>query len=64
MPDGLWTALALVLIIEGILPFVAPHFWRTTFTRLTQLTDDQLRMVGLIAIAAGVLALFGEQLLS
>ena len=62
MPEGLWTAFALVLIIEGVLPFVAPRFWRTTFTRLTQLSDDQLRIAGLIAIAAGVLALFGEQL--
>ena len=64
MPDDLWAAFALVLIIEGILPFVAPGFWRTTFTRLTQLSDGQLRFVGLIAIVAGLIALFSDQLFS
>ena len=64
MPDGLWTAFALVLIIEGVLPFVAPRFWRSSFTRLTQLSDGQLRFVGLIVIAAGLFALFGDQLFS
>jgi len=62
MPDDLWAAFALVLIIEGILPFVAPGFWRATFTRLTQLNDGQLRFVGLISIVVGLLALFGDQL--
>ena len=64
MPDELWAAFALVLIIEGILPFVAPRFWRTTFTRLTQLSDGQLRFIGLVSIAAGLVALFSDQLLS
>lgn len=62
MPDGLWTALALVLIFEGILPFAAPRLWRVSFTRLTQLSDGQLRFVGLAAIGAGVLALLGDRL--
>ena len=64
MPEGLWTAFALVLIIEGVLPFVAPRIWRSTFTRLTQLSDGQLRFIGLLAIAAGLVAMFGEQLFS
>ena len=64
MPDDLWAAFALVLIIEGLLPFVAPQFWRTTFTRLTQLSDGQLRFIGLISITAGLIALFSEQLFS
>jgi uncharacterized protein YjeT (DUF2065 family) len=64
MPDELWAAFALVLIIEGILPFVAPGFWRTTFMRLTQLSDGQLRFIGLVSIAAGLLALFSDQLFS
>lgn len=64
MPDELWAAFALVLIIEGILPFVAPQFWRTTFMRLTQLSDGQLRFIGLISIAAGLLALFSDHLFS
>jgi uncharacterized protein YjeT (DUF2065 family) len=61
MPDELWSALALVLIIEGILPFVAPRVWRSSFVRLTRLTDGQLRFVGLLAIGIGLLALFGEK---
>lgn len=64
MPDELWAAFALVLIIEGILPFVAPRLWRTTFTRLTQLSDGQLRFIGLVSIAAGLIALFSDQLFS
>ena len=64
MPDNLWAALALVLIIEGILPFLAPGIWRTTFLRLTQLSDGQLRFVGLVSIAAGLVALFADQLFS
>jgi uncharacterized protein YjeT (DUF2065 family) len=62
MTDGLWTALALVLVLEGLLPFAAPRLWRTTFLRLTQLSDGQLRFVGLIAIAIGLMALFSDQL--
>lgn len=64
MPDELWAAFALVLIIEGILPFVAPRLWRTTFTRLTQLSDGQLRFIGLVSIAVGLIALFSDQLFS
>ena len=62
MPDGLWTALALVLVIEGLLPFAAPRLWRTTFQRLTQLSDGQLRFIGLVAITIGLITLFGDQL--
>jgi uncharacterized protein len=55
--DQLWTALALVLVLEGLLPLVAPRVWRESFRRLTDLTDGQLRFVGLAAIAAGMVAL-------
>lgn len=55
--DSLWTALALLLVIEGLLPFIAPRFWRETFRRLTELTDGQLRFVGLVSIAFGALFL-------
>lgn len=57
MADQLWTALALVLVLEGLLPLVAPRVWRESFRRLTELTDGQLRFVGLAAIAAGIVAL-------
>ena len=57
MADQLWTALALVLVLEGLLPLAAPRLWRDSFRRLTELTDGQLRFVGLAAIAAGIAAL-------
>jgi len=55
--DLLWTSLALVLVLEGLLPLVAPRVWRDAFRRLTELTDGQLRFVGLAALATGLAAL-------
>ena len=57
MADLLWTSLALVLVLEGLLPLVAPRVWRDAFRRLTDLTDGQLRFVGLAALATGLAAL-------
>ena len=57
MADLLWTSLALVLVLEGLLPLVAPRVWRDAFRRLTELTDGQLRFVGLAALATGLIAL-------
>ena len=58
MQDSLWTALALLLILEGLLPFVAPRVWRESFRRLTELTDGQLRFVGVASIGIGLLGLY------
>jgi len=55
--ESLWTACALVLVIEGVLPFAAPGVWREAFRRMTALSNGQLRFVGLLSIVAGVLAL-------
>ena len=57
MPEGLLVALAIVMILEGALPFVSPRLWRDTFSTLIELSDGQIRFVGLIAIAVGVAAL-------
>ncbi len=56
--EALWIAFAMLLIIEGILPLVAPQVWRETFRRLVELSDGQLRFIGLMAIAIGGVALF------
>ena len=56
--DSLWTALALLLILEGLLPFVAPRVWREGFRRLTELTDGQLRFVGVVSMGIGLLGLY------
>lgn len=51
-------ALALMLVLEGLLPFLAPKLWRETFARLVALPDHQLRFFGLTSMLAGVLLLF------
>ena len=54
MADSLWTAFALVLVVEGLLPFLAPQVWRDSFRKLVQLTDGQLRFIGLVSIVLGL----------
>ena len=56
--DTFWTALALVLVLEGLFPFLSPGGWRQTFMRLMQLRDGQLRFFGLTAIVIGLLTLW------
>ena len=50
-------ALALMLVLEGVLPFLAPNLWRDTFRRITQMTDGQIRFVGLSSMLVGLLLL-------
>lgn len=57
MPETFLAAFALVLVLEGLLPLVAPRAWRNAFHRLTELSDGQLRFIGLISIAIGVAGL-------
>jgi len=52
--DSLWAAFALVLVLEGLLPFIAPHFWRESFAKLVTLSDGQLRFIGLASILMGL----------
>jgi len=47
-----------MLVLEGILPFLAPGLWRETFARLVQLGDGALRLIGLASMGAGMLLLF------
>ena len=58
--DGntVWQALALVLVIEGLLPFLSPSGWRRMFEQVLQMQDGQLRFFGLCSIMAGLLALW------
>jgi len=50
--------LAMMLVIEGLLPFVLPELWRETFRKLVTLKDGQLRFIGLSSMLAGLLLLF------
>jgi uncharacterized protein YjeT (DUF2065 family) len=52
--DSLLAAFALVLVVEGLLPLAAPRLWRESFRKLIELTDGQLRFIGLASIAAGL----------
>jgi uncharacterized protein YjeT (DUF2065 family) len=54
VPDSLWAAFALVLVVEGLLPLLAPGVWRDSFRRLVELTDGQLRFIGLVSIVIGL----------
>ena len=54
MGTTLLMALALMLVIEGLFPFLAPNAWRETFRRLMQLSDGQIRFFGLTSMIAGL----------
>ena len=53
-----WSALALVLVIEGLLPFLSPGRRRRGFSQLLPLRDGLLRFFGLCSIALGLLLLW------
>ncbi len=53
-----WAALALVLVVEGLFPFLSPKAWRETFSQLLQLRDGQIRFVGLLCIVLGLALLW------
>ena len=58
MTSTLLTAIALMLVIEGVLPFLVPSLWRETFRRLTELSDGQIRFIGLTSMVGGLLLLY------
>jgi len=53
-----WLAMALVLVIEGLFPFLSPGGWRRMFTQILGLSDGQIRFFGLCSILAGLLWLW------
>lgn len=59
MDGSTWlAALGLALILEGLLPLIAPSAWRQAFTQLMQMADGQLRFFGLLAVGGGLLLLW------
>ena len=58
MNDIILPALALMLVIEGILPFSAPRIWRETFRRLIEMSDGQIRFAGLMSMMIGLVLLY------
>ena len=54
----LLSAVALVMVIEGLLPFANPRGSRRTMAMLAQMPEDKLRLAGLASIVAGVVLLY------
>jgi uncharacterized protein len=54
LTTSLIVAFGLMLVLEGVMPLVAPQAWRETFKRMIELKDGQLRFVGLISMIAGL----------
>lgn len=57
MTSTVLLAFALMLVLEGLMPFIAPAAWRETFHRLTQFSDGQIRFVGLTSMLVGLILL-------
>lgn len=55
--SDLWTAFAMVLIIEGILPFVSPEAFKRYAASLQELPEGSIRRFGLIMMVIGLLTL-------
>ncbi|HMV06396.1 MAG TPA: DUF2065 domain-containing protein [Accumulibacter sp.] len=57
MSETLLLAFALMLVLEGVVPFVAPSTWRETFRRLIRFSDGQIRFFGLTSMLIGLVLL-------
>jgi len=53
-----WLAMALVLLVEGFMPFVSPATWRKTFEQILRLGNGQLRFFGLCSLLLGLLLIW------
>lgn len=56
--QDLGAAVALVLIFEGLLPFLSPDRWRRTLEAIRGLNDGQLRNMGLVLVSVGAVLLY------
>jgi uncharacterized protein len=58
LADLLLGAFALMLVVEGLLPFISPPKWRAVFERAMRMTDGQIRFLGLSSMLAGLAMLY------
>ena len=58
MWDTFLMAIALMLVLEGILPFTFPNAWRDSFRKLVELEDNQIRFIGLTSMVVGLILLY------
>jgi uncharacterized protein len=60
--DVVLAAVGLLLVFEGLMPFLIPAMWRETMRQVMALSDGQLRFIGLVSILIGAaLLLFIKQ---
>lgn len=55
---SLWIATALMLVIEGVMPFINPAVFRRALLQMATMKDQQLRMIGLFSMIFGVALLY------
>ena len=58
MGDLIVPAIALMLVLEGILPLTAPKFWRDVFRQMIELRDGQIRFVGMMSVGIGAVLMY------
>ncbi len=58
MWESFWSAIALVMVFEGVLPFLCPDCWRNTVRRFMDADTRSLRMIGAVSMFTGVILLF------
>ncbi|WP_149194986.1 DUF2065 domain-containing protein [Luteimonas suaedae] len=56
--SDLWAALCLVAVLEGLMLFAAPRGWKRAAEQMLAMPDRQLRTIGGIVLAAGVVGLY------
>ena len=56
--QDLWAALALLMIIEGIFPFLSPQKFRETMRKMSDMEDNSMRMAGIISMIVGLVLLY------
>jgi len=58
MSDAIWIALALLLVLEGLMPAINPGGWRRMFEQIMRLSDQHIRTIGLVSMVLGLIFLW------
>ncbi|MFA5372172.1 MAG: DUF2065 domain-containing protein [Sideroxydans sp.] len=58
MLDFWLAALGLMLVLEGLMPFIFPRPWRETLSKLAQWQEGQIRFLGLSLMLSGLLLIY------
>jgi uncharacterized protein YjeT (DUF2065 family) len=61
MHDAIWIALALLLVLEGLMPAINPGGWRRMFEQILQLDNQKIRVAGLMSMVLGLILLAAFQ---